>query len=153
MTESATYDVTPAVDVTEQNNSQDENSSVKPEGTGLLQVLVSVETVVSDREIAAGIVTGQGSLPDRICRLIDHHASQTPSAPAEDDDDPEALDIECEIRARHQPILHSGQPCPTGTCCSCGAEGGCEVGTALGFLDVARSRLERVRGETPEVTA
>lgn len=55
--------------------------------------------------------------------------------------DPEAVDIEIEIRREHQPILHGTQPCPSGGCCSCGAIGGCSTGLALRFLDEERAAL------------
>jgi hypothetical protein len=59
-------------------------------------------------------------------------------------------ECEAELRARHRPkpLKFSGQPCPTGCCCVCGASP-CNAGLALGLLDHERRRDDTARPATP----
>ena len=62
----------------------------------------------------------------------------------------ESHDIEAEARRRHQPREHLGIPCPSGTCCTCGASG-CEVGTVLKILEDTRAQFIKHRTTTHKV--
>lgn len=64
----------------------------------------------------------------------------------------ESAEIEYEIRARHEPLTHLGEPCPTHSCCSC-TRPGCETGAALGLLSMERDGRKAAEARAADLEA